>query len=282
MKPKHALIGTLLLFFTFSAFAQYNPLNQTPDSQGKRKYQGYTYRLGSKGNFVKKSPAITPINGKIVLLSIGASTPDQIAVEFDRLVGGGQTLDVIVGNVWAQDINKWIDADNLVWEHVDEVLAMEGYTYSDIQIIWTMQDDLRDNASGFPGNPQRLYNKMVVLFDILHEKFPNLKTVEISGRPCGYSLEEKHSPQQTWYAGWSASWLVQDYRDGDLMLPFRISDGCYFWTDGNIVRQDGYYQIRSFYRLDGIHLEQDGIIYNGLFLYRYFMANHAYLNLPKL
>lgn len=269
------LASLLILLCTGVMFSQNNPLNQSPDQSGSKTFKGFKYRLGSKGDYVSKAE-VTPINGRIVILSVGASTPAQIAQEFDRLVGDDMIVDVVVGNVGGKDINDHLDLNNMVWANIDNQLANSGYKRSDVSVIWTMQDDLRDNGDDFPGNPERQYQKNLQLFGIFADKFPNLQLVELSGRLCGYSSDGGHNANQTWYTGWVYSWLVQDYRSGELVLPFRISDGAYFYTDGDKVRQDGLYQKRSFFKPDGIHLYSTGITYYGNFLYTYFAQTHKW------
>jgi len=252
-----------------------NPLNQPIDETGSKLYNGFRYRLGSKGLYVQNSD-VKPINGRIVILTVGASTPAQIATEFDRLVGDNMIVDVVVGNVGGKDINDHLDLSNPVWSNIDNQLKASGYTREDVSVIWTMQDDLRDNQNDFPGNPQRQYAKNLELFEIFADKFPNLQLVELSGRLCGYSTQSGHTALQCYYTGWCYSWLVQDYRTEEITLPFRISDGCYFFADGDKVRSDGFYQKRSFFKNDGVHLLSSGISYYGNYLYQYFVTNHSW------
>lgn len=253
--------------------------------------------LGCTPEHAAVAPKIAAINGKIVVVSVGASSSATESMALEDIVSQGKILgevnsQIIFKNlaIAARDINDWIDSTtatyNNTWQQVTSNLASAGLGFNDVQIIWLKEDDLKDpNAD--EGRVIRLFWKFVDLIHLLKSKFPNLKRIYVSGRSCVLpNADSKHAEPKPYMTGLVAKMLVQEQIAGNPELnmvdyPW-LSDILYLWTNQTMPRlADGYTRTSDSWKTDGVHPSPAGddqvatFIYNMLLDYTDFFANGA-------
>lgn len=243
------------------------------------------------------APKISPMNGKIVFVSVGASSSATESTMLEQIINQGKTLGevdstIIFKNlaIAARDINDWMDVSTSTyantWQQVNSNLQKAGLQLSDVQIIWLKEDDLKDPGAD-DGRVERLFWKFVTLIQILKSKFTNLKRIYVSGRSCVLpQADSKHAEPKPYMTGLVAKMLVQEQIAGNTELSMSIypwiSDILYLWTNQNEPRlADGYNRTMDSWKNDGVHPNTIGddqvatFIYNMLMDYTDFFANGA-------
>lgn len=253
--------------------------------------------LGITPEHCAVAPPITAIGGKIVMVSVGASSSATESVALEAIVNMGKTLgevnsQVIFKNlaIAARDINDWVNTTSATyantWSQVTSNLSSSGLNLNDVQIVWLKEDDLRD-AGADDGRVNRLFWKFVDLIHLLKVKFPNLKRIYVSGRSCVLpQADSKHAEPKPYITGLVAKMLVQEQIAGNPELSLDkypwLSDILYLWTDGSTPRlADGYTRTPDSWKGDGVHPSPIGddqvatFVYNMLIDYTDFFANGA-------
>lgn len=197
------------------------------------------------------------INGKIVLLSIGASNPRTEFESFQNITDTfcliNPYLKIINGGEGGQAIQKIIDTSNSYWQFVTDQLVENGVNNNQVQIIWLEEDNTASNNYDFPSAPQDLMTEFKQLFKILLDKYPNLQICYLNGRGYGGYIESDSKVgdglrfSRDYYNGWTIKWLIENQIMSDTSLTFTGTNrnapvldwSAYLWTDGANPRSDG-------------------------------------------
>ena len=226
-----------------------------------KQYYGYSIRTGGDSNTINSAPAIEPINGKIVMIGLGASLPKTVFDEFIRKsIGIPNNVKIINCCIPARDINRWNDVHDKTWWQVHDILESEGVSLDEVQIIWNMHDDLRAGSKNFPADALTLRDKFKTLVGIYKNEFPNLKQIHWSGRPySGFSTKAKHDEPKGYHNGWTCRFLIEDNLENPSDLSIWMNDTCYLWSREDRPRlSDGFHLVRNDFKNDGIHLTPSG------------------------
>ena len=255
-----------------------NPINQMPEGGGN--YNGYDYGLGQTADHLLTAPVINPINGKIVVLVIGASVPKAVTARLETVIAAQlgitvkSSLVIVNGCVPSTSIKLWKSKNGSCWNTVTDALATKGVTYAQVQVILTMQDDLESTDNTFPTAPISLKNQFKTLITTCKQKCKKLKQVHIIPRIyTGWCDSPQHVEPCAYNNGWSAKWLVEEYRSG-FYIDMWVNDGCYFWTDGETIRQDGVQMLMTDFDTSDpayLHLTTDGNIKMANFWHTYLL-----------
>lgn len=198
-------------------------------------------------------------NGKIVLLSIGASNPKT---EFQSFLNITDTfslinpyLTIVNGGQGGKGLQKIIDPNESYWKYVDNQLKSNAVNRFQVQVIWLEEDNTLVNNTSFPSAPQELGVEFKALFKILLQNYPNLQICYLNARgysgfvdnasTAGYGLRHPRD----YYNGWALKWLIEDQIMGDTSLSFMGTErkspvldwSAYLWADGNNPRKDGFF-----------------------------------------
>ena len=219
----------------------------------------------------KIAATIAPINGKIVLMSIGFSNPSIEFPAFQKLVAADPDINpklvTVNGCVGSQAAHMIADPKAGYWDTVDQRLAAAGVTREQVQAVC-----LKEVNPG--GNPwatevKRLHDDEVSILHILHERFPNLKTTYVTSRSYGGYTVLGGSPEPAAYeTGFAVKSLINDQITGSPELNYDPAKGAvrspwiewgpYIWTDGEKGRKDGFVYLREDLRDDGLHPSDKG------------------------
>jgi hypothetical protein len=219
---------------------------------GTAKYHGY--RGGLYANDKNAPPkaylttglararSIRPIDGKIVLLSIGMSNTTQEFSAFKRVADADSrknpSLTIVDGAQGGQDARIVSDPNAHFWTVVALRLSVAGATPTQVQAVWLKEAHARPTES-FPADAKRLKTDLGAIVGILRDKFPNLKLVYVSSRTYGGYASTALNPEPFAYnSGFAVKWLVLDRIAGRLKGPW-IAWGPYLWTNGEMGRKDG-------------------------------------------
>jgi hypothetical protein len=230
------------------------PLNQ------KGTYEGYPTALGTNNKHWARRPFIL----NPVIAFIGASVPKQIGDEVVRL-SAEHNAKIVNLCIPSKDINDWKNPASSVWAQSGKTLASLGIAKEQVNVVWTMQDDLRDGTA-FPDTALALRDKMVELIGVVEAYFPNVKQIDLASRTYSYLTKGKHSEPSCYHTGWANKWTVEQFRKRH---PVFINDRCYLWTDGN--QPNGTMQTNiDQYKEDLIHYSAEGVTYWGGKVFDYY------------
>ena len=199
-----------------------------------------------------------PVNGKIVMISMGMS---NTSMEFGQFIKEYSSLpqmnpQVVLVNCaqggW--EVNHFLDSTISAgyWENVDNLLASQGLSYAQVQVMWYKQAELGPAIlapdTSFTGYVDYFKEKMKLSMNILAERFPNLKICFASCRIYGGDGTDNGNPEPfAYYVGWAVKDLIEDQINGDPGLIYEgtgrnspwLSWGPYLWADGLNPRLDG-------------------------------------------
>jgi hypothetical protein len=253
---------------------------------GKGMYHGYRGGLYANGKnsapktYVKtglaRARSIKPIDGKIVLLSIGMSNTTQEFSAFKRLADAdprkNTSLTIVDGAQGGQDAETIRDPSARFWGVVDQRLSLGGATIAQVQAVWVKQAIARE-ANPFPADAKRLKADLAAIVGILRAKFPNLKLVYLSSRTYGGYASTPLNPEPFAYdSGFAVKWLVADRIAARLKGPW-LAWGPYLWTNGEKGRRDGVAWTCADVRADGTHPSPSGQQKVAQLLLRFFTTN---------
>lgn len=199
------------------------------------------------------------INGKVVLLSIGASNPKtefqifkNIADTFNLI---NPFLSIVNGCQGGKGLQKIIDSTDNYWQYVNNQLTSNSVNRFQVQIIWLEQENTQINNYNFPDAPEALMTEFKILFKILLQNYPNLQICYLNARGySGYIDESSNAGSglrqpRDYFHGWAMKWLIENQIMGDTTLSFSgpnrkaplLDWSSNLWADGNNPRNDGFY-----------------------------------------
>jgi hypothetical protein len=214
---------------------------------------------------------IAPVDGKIVLLSIGFSNPSIEFPAFQRRASREPDLNphlvMVNGCVGSQAAHMIADPNANYWTTVDQRLEAAGVTREQVAAVWLKE--VNPGANPWDTEQKRLHDDYVSILHILHNRFPQLKTAYLTSRSYGGYTEIGGSPEPAAYeTGFAVKAVVEDQISGKADLNYDaakgpvvspwIEWGPYIWTDGEKGRKDGFVYLREDLREDGLHPSEKG------------------------
>lgn len=230
-------------------------------------------------------------DGAIVLLSIGMSNTGQISegmaaamrrrrdinprLRFINGAQGGMTASLI------QHVDEGRGAD--YWRIVDERLAGQSLSRSQVQVVWMKQADAAPHE-GFPDYARRLEREQLRILEIVHDRFPNCRLAYLSSRTYGgYATTALNPEPYAYESAFAVKWLVERQITGDPALAFTakkgearvpwISWGPYLWANGAKPRADGFASLPGDFREDGTHHSAQGAEKVGRIMLDFFVTD---------
>jgi hypothetical protein len=236
------------------------------DLSGRRTYHGHRGGLYPSGvnrppraylqQGIAAAKRVRPINGRIVLLSIGMSNATQEFNPFVALAHQDPALSPAVtlvdGAVSGWDARRIARPAAGYWRAVDRRIAAEGATGREVQAVW-LKTAIWGEDRTFPADARALQSNLRSIVRILIGKYPNLRLIYVSSRTyAGYAVTPLNPEPAAYDGGFAVRWLIQDRMQGRLRGPW-IGWGPYLWTDGEKGRGDGLTWTCSDVRRDGTH-----------------------------
>jgi hypothetical protein len=233
---------------------------------GRRTYHGHRGGLYPRGlnrpppaylqQGLAASRRVRPINGRIVLLSIGMSNATQEFRPFMALAHQdpdlGAAVRLVDGAMGGWDARRIARPAAGYWRAVDRRLAAGGVTAREVQAVW-LKTAISGEDRAFPADARALHAQLRSIVRILIGRFPNLRLIYVSSRTyAGYAVTPLNPEPAAYDSGYAVRWLIQDRMQRRLRGPW-IGWGPYLWTDGEKGRADGLTWTCKDVRRDGTH-----------------------------
>ena len=238
---------------------------------GSRRYRGYRGGLYPAGRntpspkYLRKGQAaskqIHPINGKIVLLSIGMSNATAEFSAFKR--SSDRDTQVNANLVVVDGAQEGFDATKIVnrpvyWDNVDDRLQAEGVSANQVQAVW-LKEAIAGEQRPFPKDMSALRSKLRQIIRTMRFRYPNLKIVYLSSRTYGgYAITGLNPEPAAYDSAYAVRGVIQDRMSGKLKGPW-VAWGPYLWTDGLAGRSDGLQWTCEDVEVDGTRPSKSGI-----------------------
>ena len=238
---------------------------------GNRRYRGHRGGLYPGGlnrppqKYLRRANAaskrIKPIDGKIVLLSLGMSNASDEFSAFkrsaDRDPQKNSSVVVVDG---AQDgfDSRRARSQSVFWENVDQRLADADVTPEQVQAVWLKQA-VAGEQRPFPRDARGLQSDLRAIIKIMRARYPNVKLVYLSSRTYGgYAITGLNPEPAAYDSAYAVRGVIQERISGRLKGPFLLW-GPYLWTDGTAGRSDGLVWTCDDVEEDGTHPSKSGI-----------------------
>lgn len=238
---------------------------------GRRRYRGFRGGLYPAGRnrptpgYLRKGLAsarqVRPIDGKIVLLSIGASNATAEFSAFKRVADRDSSLNPNVTIVdGAQD--GW-DADRVraepeYWDNVEVRLGAAGVGPNQVQAVW-LKESIAGEDRRFPRDAKALQADLRSIVRTMRVRYPHLRLVYLSSRTYGgYAITGLNPEPAAYDSGYAVRGVIQDRMGGKLKGPW-LGWGPYLWTDGLRGRNDGLVWACDDVDEDGTHPSKNGV-----------------------
>jgi hypothetical protein len=237
---------------------------------GNRRYRGYRGGLYPGGinrpsaKYLKKGTAaskqVHPINGKIVLLSIGMSNASAEWSAFKRSSDNDSQVNPKV--VVVDGAQDGYDATNLnakpvYWDNVDAKLDAAGVSAAQVQVVW-LKEAIAGEHRRFPKDAKALQVQLRKIITTMRFRYPKLKLVYLSSRTYGgYAITGWNPEPAAYDGGYAVRAVIQDRMSGKLKGPW-VGWGPYLWTDGLAGRLDGLQWTCDDVEADGTHPSKSG------------------------
>jgi hypothetical protein len=218
------------------------------------------------------SGLLDPVNGKIVMISVGMS---NTKVEFDGfidLAGGDPAINpqlvLVNGAQGGQVADYWVDPNAEAWENADLFLDESGVTPLQVQVAWVKL--AKFGYGGFPGQAVALQIDLEEISRNLKSRYANIKIAYYSSRTRSYLTWAGLNPEPTAFeTGFAVKWMIEKQINGDADLNFDpsagevvvpyFSWGPYLWINGLEQRSDGLIWPQSDLKGDCTHPSESGI-----------------------
>jgi hypothetical protein len=205
---------------------------------------------------------VHPIDGKIVLLSIGMSNTTQEYSRFKMYADlesvRNPAVVIVDGAQGGQDAQRIRNPKAPYWQYVDQRLAGAQATRAQVQAVWLKQAIAGENRV-FPADAVGLQGALRDIIGILRDRFVNLELVYLSSRIyAGYASTNLNPEPYAYQSSFAVKWAIQERIDGAETRPW-LGWGPYLWTDGlNGRRMDGVVWLCSDTTSDGTHPSTSG------------------------
>ena len=219
---------------------------------GRRRYRGQRGGLYPFGRN-RPSPAyqrqglaaarrVRPVDGKIVVLSIGMSNTTREFSDFksraDRDPMKSGLVELVDGAEAGWDAQRIKSPASPYWALVDQRLNESNSNPEQVQVIWLKQA-ITGDARPFPQDARALHANLKAIVRILRGRFVNLRLIYLSSRTyAGYAITARSPEPQAYDSAFAARWLILDRMQKKVTGPW-IGWGPYLWTDGMKGRRDG-------------------------------------------
>jgi hypothetical protein len=238
---------------------------------GKRRYRGWVgglYPGGANvpprrylGQGLAAAKRVRPVNGRIVVLSIGMSHATQEYRAFMRLTQGdpqvSPAVKLVDGAIAGYDARRAARPASGYWQAVDRRIAAAGASPREVQAVWLKQAIAGEDRR-FPQDAKALHAQLRAIAQILPRRFPNLRLVYVSSRTYGgYAVSSLNPEPAAYHSAFAARWLIENRIAGRIKGPW-IGWGPYLWTDGERGRLDGFIWKCEDVRKDGTHPSPTG------------------------
>jgi hypothetical protein len=238
---------------------------------GKRRYRGHRGGLYPGG--VNRPPQkylrgaltaarrVRPINGKIVLLSLGMSNASVEFSAFKRSADHDPQKNASVVVVdGAQDgfDSRRARSQPAFWNNADQRLADAGVTPQQVQVVW-LKEAVAGEQRRFPKDARGLQSDLRAIIRIMRARYPNVKLVYLSSRTYGgYAITGLNPEPAAYDSAYAVRGIIQERIRGTLKGPHLLW-GPYLWTDGLAGRSDGLVWTCDDVEEDGTQPSRGGI-----------------------
>jgi hypothetical protein len=260
------------------------PLTDMGPKELYHRYRGGLYLRGANTPpraYLQKGLAaakrVHPIDGRIVLLSIGMSNTTQEFSAFKRFADANSAkasdVTIVDGAQGGQDAEIVKDPQSRFWSVVDQRLSQAGATSAQVQAVWLKEAIARENEP-FPRDALHLQADLRAIVANLRERFPNLQLVYLSSRTyAGYATTPLNPEPYAYDSGFAVKWLVLQREKGKLGGPW-LGWGPYLWTNGTRGRKDGLVWTCADVRAnDGTHPSPTGQLKVAALLWHFFTTD---------
>jgi len=223
-----------------------------------------------------------PLNGRIVLLSIGISNTAQeflsggagsFMAQMQNDTSKNPKVDILNGAFGGHAAIDWANPADSAWTNLQLVLANANRDPLQVQVIWMKLADRINQMPDptFPASAQWHQANLETVLRMLQAEFPNLKIAFLSSRTRSYGVVgEGSSPEPIAYeTGFAVKWLIEKQISGDPSLNYDINQGPvlaplvvwgpYLWVDGLTPRSDGLIWTCSDLQADFNHPSPSGV-----------------------
>ena len=253
---------------------------------GKRRYKGQRGGLYPSGSnqpprtYLKMGLAaakrVHPINGRIVVLSIGMSMATQEFRAFMRSAAGDSSINPAVklvdGAIGSWDARRISKPTAGYWTAVDGRLAAAGAARREVQAVW-LKEAIAGEDRQFPKDANALRANLSSIARILPRRFPNLRLIYTSSRIYGgYAVTALNPEPAAYDSGYAVRGLIQNRMQGKLRGPW-IGWGPYLWADGLRARSDGLTWACDDVRKDGTNPSAAGAAKVARLLLQFFKSD---------
>jgi hypothetical protein len=238
---------------------------------GNRRYRGYRGGLYPGGinrpskNYLKKgntaSRQVRPINGKIVMLSIGMSNASAEWTAFKRSSDDDSQVNprvvVVDGAQDGYDATN-LNAKPIYWDNVDAKLDAAGVSAAQVQVVW-LKEAIAGEHRRFPKDAKALQVQLRKIINTMRYRYPKLRLVYVSSRTYGgYAITGWNPEPAAYDGGYAVRGVIQDRMSGKIKGPW-VGWGPYLWTDGLAGRLDGLQWTCDDVEADGTHPSKSGV-----------------------
>lgn len=219
------------------------------------------------------SCGIQPINGKVVMISMGESASQQPFEEFIAEATAdpekNSNLVIVDGAEGSATGNNWANKNSSFWQElINYSLPWAGVTADQVQVAW--MSDVDSSANGcvtncFSNDATTLKANYESTAANLLYWFPNIKMMFFSSiNYTGYStgVDSTLPEPQGYESAFAAKWAIQDQING-VCCNYNASNGAvtapwmgwssYFWGNGLNERSDGVTWACTDLNNDGLH-----------------------------
>lgn len=192
-----------------------------------------------------------PINGKIVLLSLGMSNTTQEYIQFitDAASIKNDSVVLIDGAFGSQTAAKWANPlDETPWANAEGRLTLGGVTPSQVQAMWLKITNFAPAQGGggqLTGFAQDLRDDIAIIVKKAKTKYPNLKIIYLSSRIyAGYTTYGLNPEPYAYESAFADRWVIEDQINGGGVTGTTYNNapvllwGPYIWADG-LISNDG-------------------------------------------
>jgi hypothetical protein len=207
-----------------------------------------------------------PVNGKIVMVSVGMSNTSSEFSTFVNQTENDPTINprlvIVNGAQPGKPADEWLDPTGITWLVVDQRLAEAEVTPAQVQVAWVKQ--VEAGPGDFPEKPEALQGYLETIARTLHLRYPNMKIAYYSSRTRAYIYWQGLSPEPAAFeSGFAVKWLIEKQIGGDATLNFDpdagpvvapyLLWGPYLWIDGLNPRSDGLVWTAADLNADCVH-----------------------------
>jgi hypothetical protein len=238
---------------------------------GRRRYRGFRGGLYPGGvnrpsrKYLRKGLAasrqVRPIDGKIVLLSIGMSNATAEFSAFKR--SSDRDPDVNPKLVVVDGAQDGFDAPTVIakpvyWDDVDARLKAAGVSAAQVEVVW-LKESIAGEHRRFPNDAKALQTDLRQIIRTMRLRYPKLRLVYVSSRTYGgYAVTGLNPEPAAYDSGYAVRGVIQDRIAGKLKGPW-VAWGPYLWTDGLAGRSDGLTWTCDDVEADGTHPSKSGV-----------------------